>query len=146
LSYGTTSADLNWLALSGSKHLEFILDNNLTKPSPSSTLDELYLAGMPRNSEQHRGIHRSLTAENMSNRNSDDDGEGLRVHEQENEVMLLQQWNARLIAQAFKVPELHPELERALRQVERSLIAGTAPNDDMGEADVTEAKEKDVKR
>src|SRR5579862_3265798 len=141
LLYGPTSADRNWLALSGSKHLEFILNNNLTKPSPSSTLDELYSAGMPRNSEQRRRINRSLAAENMSKRNSDDDG-GLRPHGQENEVMLLQQWNARLIAQALEVPELHPELERALRQVERSLIAGATLNDGRGDADVTEANQK----
>jgi hypothetical protein len=114
LPYGTTSADQKWLALSGSKHLEFLLDNNLTKLSPSSTLDELYSAGIPHKSDQR----------------------------QRKEVVLLQQWNVRLVAQALEVPELHPELERALRQVEKSLAAEAALNDDRGESDVTKAKDK----
>ncbi|KAI9778986.1 MAG: hypothetical protein M1839_007797 [Geoglossum umbratile] len=104
----------HWRALSGSKHLEFLLDNNLTKLSPSSTLDELYSAGIPHKSEQR----------------------------QRKEVVLLQQWNVRLVAQALGVPELHPELERALRQVEKSLTAEAALNDDQGESDVTKVKDE----
>ena len=142
MPYSTKSADRNWLALSGSKHLEFILDNNLIKSSPSPTLDELYLAGMSQSPEQRQKIDRSFSAENKPNRDSGDDG-GLRPHERGGEVMLLQQWNARLIAQALEIPELHQELERALRQVERSLIAGAAPNDEKVEADAMKANENE---
>ena len=97
---------------------------------------------MSQNSEQWQRIHKGPTIENVRNRNSGDGG-GLRSHEQGNEVILLQKWNPRLIAQALGVPELHPELERALRQVERSL-AGVALNDDRGEVDA-KAKEKGAK-
>jgi hypothetical protein len=80
-------------------------------------LDELYSAGISHKSEQWQRTHTDLPAEVLSQHNTG----GPRRLGQEKELVLLQQWNIRLIAQSLEVPELHPELERALRQVEKSL-------------------------
>ena len=50
-----------------------------------------------------------------------------RVEDQSNtgheEAMLLQGWNGKLIAEAFDLPEMEVEIERAVEQVERSIQA-----------------------
>jgi hypothetical protein len=135
------STNYERIALSGSKHLEFLLDNNLTKSSPSLTLDELYSAGISHKSEQWQRTHTDLAAERCPEHNGDGDG-GTRSFRQQKEVVLLQQWNIRLIAKALDVPELHPELERALRQVDKSLKAETAVNDGGRKSDVSATKEE----
>jgi hypothetical protein len=132
------STNYEQIALSGSKHLEFLLDNNLTKSSPSLTLDELYSAGMSHKSEQWQWTHIDPAVESLPKHNGDGGG----GTGQKKEVVLLQQWNVRLIAQALDVPGLHPELERALRQVEKSLKAEAALNDDRRKSDVTTTKEE----
>ena len=37
------------------------------------------------------------------------------------EVMLLQRWNGKLLAEAFKLPEMEVEIERAVEQVEKAI-------------------------
>lgn len=49
------------------------------------------------------------------------------VQEQTNggseDVMLLQGWNGKLLAERFKLPEMEIEIERAVEQVEQSIKA-----------------------
>ena len=37
------------------------------------------------------------------------------------EVMVLQKWNGKLLAEAFDLPEMEVEIERAVEQVEKSI-------------------------
>lgn len=40
-----------------------------------------------------------------------------------NDVMLLQRWNGKLLAEEFQLPEMEVEIERAVEQVEKSIKA-----------------------
>lgn len=83
-------------------------------------LDSLYAAGLLNKSraesrqasmptiEQTDEIAESITAK------SDDGTE---------DVMLLQRWNGKLLAEQFKLPEMEVEIERAVDQVEISINA-----------------------
>ncbi|KAL9088685.1 MAG: hypothetical protein Q9159_002936 [Coniocarpon cinnabarinum] len=48
-------------------------------------------------------------------------GTGKKLHTGEEEVMLLQGWNGKLMAERFKLPGLEVEIERAVEQVENSI-------------------------
>ena len=48
-------------------------------------------------------------------------GKGKRLHTGEEEVMLLQVWNGKLLAERLKLPELEVEIERAVEQVQDSI-------------------------
>lgn len=39
------------------------------------------------------------------------------------EVMVLQRWNGKLLAEAFELPEMEAEIERAVEQVEKNIKA-----------------------
>lgn len=108
----------HWKALQGSKHLEFILKTKLLKTIPSSELDEVYTAGLmystreiSRNAPrptQHQIEEISKVVDKQTNDGSED-------------VMVLQRWNGKLIAERFKLPEMEVEIERAVEQVERAI-------------------------
>lgn len=108
----------HWKALSGSKHLEFLLKHNLPKPSPSWPLDEVYTAGL-----MYPTRHISRAAPRPTEQQADDVA-GV-VHKQTNneseDVMVLQRWNGKLIAEQFELPEMEVEVERAVEQVEKSI-------------------------
>lgn len=110
----------HWKALSGSKHLEFLLKHNLIKPTPSTELDEAYAAGLihprrddsrnspPPTKEQIEEV--AEIVERQTNNGSED-------------VMVLQKWNGKLLAERFHLPEMEVEIERAVEQVESSIKA-----------------------
>lgn len=112
----------HWRAYSGSKHIQFLLKNNLAIPRPSPILDTLYAAGIMQNvrngtvisSKTVRGAEASLKAQTLA----------------ENEYLVLDKWNAALIAKALAVPELEVELERAIWQVESTLKATELLNEE----------------
>lgn len=63
------------------------------------------------------------------------------------ESLLLQQWNAKLVAEALEIPELQVELERAICQVEESLKAKEELEDEKRHLIATAADaEREVKR
>lgn len=108
----------HWKALSGSRHLEFLLKHNLPKPHPSWTLDEVYTAGLmyptrqlsraaPRPTEQQAEDVASVVHQQTNNETED--------------VMVLQRWNGKLIAEQFKLQDMEVEIERAVEQVEKSI-------------------------
>ncbi|KAH6717204.1 mitochondrial K+-H+ exchange-related-domain-containing protein [Leptodontidium sp. MPI-SDFR-AT-0119] len=97
----------HWRALSGAKHVEFLLDNKLVKATPSKILDDLYSNGkQPFDPALAKGTAKSSTAK-----------DGVDVEER----MVLHKSNGKRIAEALKIPELDVELDRAVWQVEKAL-------------------------
>jgi Mitochondrial K+-H+ exchange-related len=97
----------HWRALSGSKHIQFLLEHDLVNAKPSPMLDVLYSAGIMRAKRDN-----TLTSVPIES----DKGES-----KPRETMVLHRWNSKVIAQALEVPELEVELDRAIWQVEGSL-------------------------
>lgn len=106
----------HWRALSGGRHIKFLLDKSLLVYNPSPILDEVYsrqrpplpstpestaIPGEPKNESPH------IPDTNQTS------GSG--------EVMLLSQANGKQMAQALGLPQLEVELERALWQVEETI-------------------------
>lgn len=98
----------HWKALSGSKHIEFLLDNALIKAKPSKILNELYSSGKspfddaPPSGEEHMVLHHS---------------------------------NGKRIAEALGIDELNIELDRAVWQVEKALKAKKEAEDEKRKMD-----------
>lgn len=108
----------HWKALSGSKHLEFILQNKLLKSVPSSELDEVYTAGLmypSREISRNAPVPSREQAEDISNIIEKQTNDGSE------DVMVLQRWNGKLIAERFKLSEMEVEIERAVEQVEQAI-------------------------
>lgn len=84
----------------------------------SPQLDAMYTAGL---------LHPTRQASREAARPSTEDVERVTrvVEAQTNgdaeEVMLLQKWNGKLLAEAFRLPEMEVEIERAVEQVEGSI-------------------------
>jgi hypothetical protein len=95
----------HWRALSGSKHIQFLLENKLVKPKPSPILDELYASG-------------KLKFDATSKLSPEKSQADLKDIE---EVMVLHKSDGTRIAQALDLPELDIELDRAVWQVEKAL-------------------------
>jgi hypothetical protein len=111
----------HWKAWTGSKHLEFLLNNNKAPtPTPSMELDEVYTAGLMYPTREISRAAPRPTREQAE--------EVAKVVEQQTnggteDVMVLQRWNGKLIAEQFHLPEMEVEIERAVEQVEKSIKA-----------------------
>ena len=98
--------------------LEHLMRNNLVKQTSSPRLDAMYATGL---------IHPTRQASREAEKPSEDDVERVSrvVAEQTQgdaeEVMVLQKWNGKLLAEAFELPEMEVEIERAVEQVEKSI-------------------------
>ena len=106
------------LALRGSQHLEFLLQNNLVKPAPSLLSDQAYTAGLLHKTRAESRAAPYPTQEEMvavSNLVEKQTNGG------EEDVMVLQRWNGKLIAERFELPEMEMEIERAVEQVEKGI-------------------------
>lgn len=108
----------HWKALNGSKTLAFLLSRNLPTPTPSALLDEVYTAGL---------IHPTRDASRAAPRPTPAQTQEIArvVQQQTNggkeDVMVLQRWNGKLIAEQLGLPDLELEVERAVEQVRGSL-------------------------
>ncbi|KAJ5028183.1 mitochondrial K+-H+ exchange-related-domain-containing protein [Bipolaris maydis] len=108
----------HWKALGGARHLEFLLKHNLPKPNPSWTLDELYTAGL---------MYPTRALSRAAPRPTPQQAQQVAavVHQQTNneteDVMVLQRWNGKLIAEQFNLPDMEVEIERAVSQVEKAI-------------------------
>ncbi|KAF2736718.1 hypothetical protein EJ04DRAFT_542298 [Polyplosphaeria fusca] len=110
----------HWKALQGSKHLEFLLENGLPKENPSWELDEVYTAGLMYPTRQiSRAVPRPTKqqAEEVARVVEQQTNEGTE------DVMVLQRWNGKLIAEQFNLPDMEVEIERAVEQVQKSIKA-----------------------
>jgi len=110
----------HWKAYHGSKYIELLLKHSQPKPTSSWALDEAYTAGLMYPTRQlSRAAPRPTELE--ADRVSD------VVHKQTNneseDVMVLQRWNGKLIAEQFDLPDMEVEIERAVEQVEKSIDA-----------------------
>jgi hypothetical protein len=90
------------IALNGSKHLEFLLDHNLIKPTSMADLEHVYSKHPENDSEKPR-------IEEFKD----------EKHEHE-DTMLLTQSDGKDLAKVLHAPELAAEVERAVEQVEKS--------------------------
>jgi len=106
----------HWRALSGSKHVEFLLDNKLITTKPSRILDDLYSPG--RNP--------------FGTSSSSIDSEPFE------ERMVLHKSNGKRIAEALGLPELDIELDRAVWQVEKALKAEKDQKEEKAKLDKEE--------
>jgi hypothetical protein len=102
----------------GGKMLEHLMRNKLVKETSSPQLDAMYATGL---------LHPTRQASREAERPSEEDTERVSrvVAEQSQgdaeEVMVLQKWNGKLLAEAFELPEMEVEIERAVEQVEKSI-------------------------
>ncbi|KAK4506142.1 hypothetical protein PRZ48_004107 [Zasmidium cellare] len=108
----------HYKALYGSKLLEHLTTNNLIKTTDSKEMDELYAAGLLHPKREVARDTTRPTAEQIK--------EVAKVIEAQTnggneDVMLLQRWNGKLIAEGFHLPEMEIEIERAVEQVEKAI-------------------------
>ncbi|KAK3061627.1 hypothetical protein LTS18_005773, partial [Coniosporium uncinatum] len=108
----------HWKALRGAQHLEFLVKNKMITHTPSAMLDELYAAGLLHPSREHIRQAETPTQQQI-------DEEATKIETQirsgKEDVMMLQRWNGKLMAERLHLPELEVEVERAVEQVEKSL-------------------------
>lgn len=83
----------HWRALSGSRHIQFLLKKNLINPIDSKILNEIYAEPVRRNDAW------------------------IKTSKETDDMMLLTKTTSREIANQLAVPELAVELERAVWQV-----------------------------
>lgn len=108
----------HYRALYGGRLLEHIVKKDLVQVTDSKQMDAMYAAGLlhptrevsrdaaPPSSEQVEQVAKKIAHQTT-------DGE--------DESMLLQRWNGKLIAEAFHLPEMEVEIERAVEQVEKAI-------------------------
>jgi hypothetical protein len=108
----------HWKALSGSRYLEFLLKHNLPTPTPSWELDQVYTQGLMYPTRQL-----SRAAPKPSEAEADDVAGVVQRQTKQGtrDVMVLQRWNGKLIAEQSELPDMEIEIERAVEQVERAI-------------------------
>lgn len=106
----------HYRALAGSKHIQYLLKENLIVPNPSPILDTLYSAGIMKATRGSITLNpREANAEPGETSKLLDDAP------MEPEVLLLGEGDSARIAQALEMPELRAELDRAIWQVKKAL-------------------------
>ena len=105
-------------ALYGGRLLEHLVRKGLVTTTDSQQMDELYAAGL---------LHPNREGSRGAPRPSEDVIQTVAgiVEAQTNggkeDVMMLQRWNGKLIAEDFHLPEMEIEIERAVEQVEQAI-------------------------
>jgi len=117
----------HWRAYSGSKHIEFLLDEKMVTPKQSPILDELYSSGK-RSFQSYHTLGPKKAA-------------GPPVEE----TMVLHESDGKRIAETLDIPELYVELDRAVWQVENTLRAQRELKKEKTELDSEKVKSKDTK-
>jgi hypothetical protein len=102
----------HYRALQGGKHVQWLSEKKLLLPSPSESLDKLYEA------------------------------DAVAIDTTGEERMLLTEKQVRSFSDTLEIPALETELERAMRQVERSIKEQNAksPNQAIRDAESEEKK------
>lgn len=145
----------HWKALRGSQHLVHLLEKQLINPSPSATLDSVYTAGLlyptraeARTAAKMPGAEQTSKMINLvkgqqhdtaAKKPANSEATPKEKREGEEEILLLQGWNGKLIAERLQLPGLQIEIERAVEQVENSLKIGQGTQ----AAEVQQIQEKD---
>lgn len=108
----------HWKALSGGKHIQFLVNNNLLALTPSPVVDQVYAEQkepLPSTPEPTADSSHQLVR--IPGRPSSPNG----AQNPDGETMLLSQANGKKMTQALDLPQLEVELERAIWQVEDAI-------------------------
>ncbi|KAH9812642.1 Mitochondrial K+-H+ exchange-related [Teratosphaeria destructans] len=132
--YAVYRAWSHYRALYGGKLLQHIVDKNLVHATDSRIMDQMYAAGLI-NSSRQKSQAAATPAEADIEKAAGEVEQ--RAEGGRKEVMLLQRWDGKLIAEAFKHPELEVEIERAVEQVEDAIRTA----EEEGKPDVQQSKE-----
>lgn len=103
-------------ARSGSKHLEYLLQKDLTTLTPNLTLDAAYSEACRGRSDDAIQASRTLDDPPAVDQHGSTDG---RADEQ----MILSPISGRIMADRLGIPAITVEIERAVWQVEREIQA-----------------------
>jgi hypothetical protein len=107
----------HWRAISGGKHVQFLLKHSLLSYLPSPLLDKVYAA--------QRGplpsSPKPTTPADVAPMQPPASLEAAAADHENGETMLLSQVNGKNMTQALELPELEVELERAVWQVETAI-------------------------
>ncbi|KAL1871603.1 hypothetical protein VTK73DRAFT_1952 [Phialemonium thermophilum] len=107
----------HWRALSGGRHIQFLVRNNLLTLNPSRIMDEVYasqkhpLSSSPVPSANHEAAELNGPIPSVEPDQENPEGE----------TMLLTQSSGKRMTQALDIPQLEIELERAIWQVETAI-------------------------
>lgn len=108
----------HYRALYGGKLLEHLMSKDLVMKTHSPQMDEMYTAGL---------LHPTRKASREAPRPTSQETEQVarvvkaQTHGGKEDVMVLQRWNGKLIGEAFRLPEMEIEIERAVEQVEKAI-------------------------
>jgi len=128
----------HWKALTGSKHLEFLLQHSPPAMNPSPELDEVYAAGLM---YPTRAVSRAAPRPTREQAEEVASVVERQTHGGTEDVMVLQRWNGKLIAERFRLPDMEAEIERAVEQVEQSIKAKDELVEEKLELEKATAKE-----
>ena len=130
----THKASLTAEALSGSKHIQWILENGLAVPAPSDILSRIYNLGpipkqhqveikeaVKKAKEGKEGAAREDAVREVLNGISDPSIDTLEIKPALLDRLLLEQGTGKLVGHSLDIPEVEAEIERALKQVGKSL-------------------------
>ena len=107
----------HWRALSGGKHVEFLVNNNLLALTPSPVVDEVYAA----QKELLPSAPEPTTDSSVKIVDNPDSPSSNGAQHPNGETMLLSQAEGKKMTQALDLPQLEVELERAIWQVETAI-------------------------
>jgi len=140
----------HWRALSGGRHIQFLLQNNLLALQRSTIIDQVY-------AKQKQPLPSSVEPTTNSEAGPLKNPSTPETSEPEpdaGETMLLSQENCKRMTQALDIPQLEVELERAIWQVgnaiekqneEASKEAPADPSEKSASNPDSEASEDDKK-
>lgn len=115
----------HWRALSGSKHIEFLLDKKLIIPKPSKILDDLYSAGK-----------KPFDTELVSTSSGPDPKDPTA----DTDTLILHKSDGKKISRLLEIPELDIELDRAVWQVGKAIEASKALKEEKADLEKANAK------
>lgn len=130
----------HWRALSGGRHIQFLLKRGLLDPVPSPILDQVYadqdhpLPSAPEpttTTATAKSMDSPLLIEHPSPEEAPNHPEG--------ETLLLSQENAQRMTQLLDLPQLEVEIERAIWQVETAITAQNNENRKKASAEESKA-------
>lgn len=116
------------------------MEKNMVKMESSKTLDAMYTAGLLHRSREDSRKAPAPTEEEMEQvkqsvaKMSRDGAE---------EVGLLQGWNGKLLAEAFHLPEMEVEIERACEQVADAVSKDSQRREDAYRSEVMKRSNKE---
>lgn len=119
--------------------LSHLMTNKLVKTTSSPQLDAMYAAGLVHPTRQASRDAETPSADEIE-RVSQEVGEQTRGDKEE--VMVLQKWNGKLLAEAFHLPEMEVEIERAVEQVEKAIGEEREKREAEKKGELEKGKEK----